>query len=342
MAFEEFFNLDENIIENKEPIKEKININQVYDVITSKKPDWQVIIYELISSEQLDPWDIDIIHLTNKYFEKILEIEDTDYYISSKVVLAASLLLRIKSELLLNKHIRSIDEILFGKKDEEKKVEERIEIDDSELPFFIPKTPLPRLRKITLNELMEALNKAINTESRRIKREIQLKRAFKLAQVDIPKFKKADIKDRIKELYARILTTLNKKNIEKIPFSILAGSREQKLSCFLPILHLSTSKKLWLKQTTHLDEIWIYLYKFYEENRENFLDEIEKELEEDNIDIEQGENLDDKSIALNKARKNLEEKKKLEDEIKKELEEELGEIKGIAKDIIEKEEVDKT
>ena len=70
--------------------------------------------------EQLDPWDIDIVKLTSKYFEKIEEMEESDFYISSKVLLAAALLLRIKSEFLLNKHLKDIDEILFGKKEESK------------------------------------------------------------------------------------------------------------------------------------------------------------------------------------------------------------------------------
>jgi len=138
--------------------EEKIGQNQFYDIITSRKPDWHAIIYELIHTEQLDPWNIDIVVLTGKYFEKVSELEETDFYISSKVLLAAALLLRIKSEFLLNKYIKSIDDILFGRKQEEKYVAERIEIDEDELPLLIPKTPLPRLRRVTLPELMSALD----------------------------------------------------------------------------------------------------------------------------------------------------------------------------------------
>ena len=180
--------------------EEKIGQNQFYDIITSRKPDWHAIIYELIHTEQLDPWDIDIVLLTGKYFEKISELEETDFYISSKVLLAAALLLRIKSEFLLNKYIKSIDDILFGRKQEEKYVTEKIEINEDELPLLIPKTPLPRLRRVTLPELMSALDKAINTESRRIRREVSVKRAKKLSEIDFPSFRRIDLKDRIKEL----------------------------------------------------------------------------------------------------------------------------------------------
>jgi chromatin segregation and condensation protein Rec8/ScpA/Scc1 (kleisin family) len=46
--------------------------------------------------------------------------------------LAASLLLRIKSEILLNKHIREIDNLLFKREEEIEKVIERIDFDEIE------------------------------------------------------------------------------------------------------------------------------------------------------------------------------------------------------------------
>ena len=282
---------------------EKIGQNQFYDIVTSKKPDWQAIIYDLIHTEQLDPWDIDLIRLTEKYFEKILQIEDElegeespDFYASSKVLLAASLLLRIKSEFLLNKHIKSIDEVLFGKKEDKKYIMERIEIDEDELPILIPKTPLPRARRVTLQELMGALNKAMSTESRRIKREVSIKRAQKLSEVDFPEFKRIDVKDRIKHFYARVLSNLKRKvevgssknaeghtekHLNKVSYGDLIGKeREEKLASFLPLLHLSNSKKLWLEQENHLEEIWIYLHTYFNKNKEKFLEELEEDIEE--------------------------------------------------------------
>ena len=321
MGFEEFLPEEETEDDNLTEV-EKINPNQVYDVITSKKPGWQAIIYDLINSNQLDPWDIDIILLTNKYFEKIEELEEMDFYISSKVLLAASLLLRIKSEFLLNKYIRSIDEILFGKKEEKNKTIEKIEIDAEDLPILIPKTPLSRLRKVTLPELMAALNKAINTETKRIKREVSIRTAKKLAEVDIPQVKRIDLKDRIKQLYARILNALKKPQITKKTYSELIGKeKEQRISCFLPLLHLNDGRKLWLEQEKHLDEIYVFLYEYFEENRENFLDGLEEDIEMKN---ELGEKIETfEKDALEKAREKLANKKQLEKEAKEELIEEL-------------------
>ncbi len=356
MGFEEFLpdESEEEINEREEhiligtPLKtEKIGENQVYDVITSKKHDWYDIIYELINSEQLDPWDIDLVVLTRRYFEKIAELEEADFYISSKVLLAAALLLRIKSEFLLNKHIKDIDEILFGRKGEIKEVYEKISIDENELPMLIPKTPLPRLKKVTLEELMSALNKAINTESRRIKREVAIKNAKRLSEVDFPKFQRIDLKDRIRQFYAKILTIIkktneNEKQLNKVSYSHLTGKeREERLACFLPLLHLSNTKKLWLEQENHLDEIWIYLYEYFDKNRDKFIMDLERDIDEMKQELElineKGENIDNLAEELEKAEAmkkivnqiKKEEKKKIEDEINEtDKEERIDNITG--------------
>ena len=323
--------------------QEKIGQNQFYDIVTGRQHDWQTIIYDLINTEQLDPWDIDIVILTNKYFERILKLEEEsgqgmDFNISSKVLLAAALLLRIKSEFLLNKQIKDIDEILFGKKEEKRYTPEKIEFDENDLPILIPKTPLPRARKVTLDELMSALNKAINTESRRIKREVAIKRAKKLSEVDFPEFKRVDLKERIRQFYARILTSVKKnstgqeKHQNKVGYSNLVGKeREEKLACFLPVLHLSNTKQLWVEQEKHLEEIWIYLYKYFDKNRDKFIEaqkDLEQEIEEMKEELGISENIDETmneaSNGLEKAKQKRQEKISLSDEAKKELEAELN------------------
>lgn len=355
MDFKEFMPEKEDSSEESdellEEIPQKISQNQFYDVITSRKPDWQAVIYELIYTEQLDPWDIDIVLLTRRYFEKIAELEEADFYISSKVLLAAALLLRIKSEYLLNKYIKSVDEILFGRKEDKKPLIERIQIDENELPLLIPKTPLPRLKKVTLNELITALNNAIETESRRIKREVAIKRAKKLSEIDFPSFRKIDLKDRIKQFYARILTKIKKNNKEpskesnKVSYSNLVGiEKEEKLACFLPLLHLSNTRKLWLEQENHLEEIWIYLYEYFKKNKEMFIQEI-KDIAEDILDEEfnrsseilsEGRLKDDVMKSIEEAEKEASDELKndiSEEEIKEEIRKEI--LEEIEKDIDE-------
>ena len=141
--------------------------------------------------------------MINKYLEKIEKLDEEDYFVSSKVLLAAALLLRIKSEILLNQYIKSIDEILFGKKETVKKIE-MIEFDE-EIPELIPRSPFPRLKKVTLNELVESLNKAIVTEGRRIKKEIVKKDSLREISISLPK-KKYAVNDKIKDKYISLVS----------------------------------------------------------------------------------------------------------------------------------------
>ena len=248
---------------------------QVHDLLMGREISWQEIIYDLINTEQLDPWDINIVILSDGYLTKIQKIEETDFFISSQVLLAAAFLLRLKSEILLNRYIKSIDDILFGKKEEKKYVMERIELDE-EIPELIPRSPMPRFKKVTLQELISALDKAIATENRRIRKEITDKNAVREIGISLPdRGKLISVKDKIKEIYEKIFGHLNPKenpDRETVPFTEIAGmNKEERIVAFLPLLHLDNQKKIWLEQKEHFEEIHIWLKnKFDNKNPDYF------------------------------------------------------------------------
>lgn len=293
-------------IESGEAKKEHPSHLQVYNIIVGQDPSWQGIIYDLVASEQLDPWNIDITTLCGGYFEKIKLLEESGFHISSKLLLAASLLLRIKSEILLNKYMREIDDILFPRNDNIQKIIERIEIDEGDIPVLSPKTPMPRFKKVTLQELIDALDVAIQTESRRINKEIEKKQAQRLSYVDIPKFRRINIKDRIRHFYARVLSAFKTKKGEiKIPYSHFTGNnKEEKLACFLPMLYLSNHGRLWLEQEKHFAEIYLYLYDIFKKANPDF----DKAMMEDGSSNEEviGELRDE----MNELKEEMDEEKK--------------------------------
>ncbi len=285
--------------------KNSVKQEQIHDLLFNRELGWQEIIYDLINTEQLDPWDIDIIILSDKYLEKIGNLEEADFFVSSKVLLAASLLLRIKSEILLNRYIKSIDDILFGKKEQPKYSLERIELNE-DIPELIPRSPLPRFRKVTLQELMDSLNKAIITENRRIRKEIITKNTLRETAFSLPK-RKFSIKDKIIEVY-RNLTDLFRRNKEKNRVSyneFVDSKRDEKVLSFLPLLYLEEQKKVWLEQEKPFEEIYIWLKEvFLKHNPDPFAD-LKKPSEEDEIDEDEDyENLEEKD-----EEKDLEENK---------------------------------
>ncbi|MBU2576237.1 MAG: segregation/condensation protein A [Nanoarchaeota archaeon] len=252
---------------------DRINQNQFFDLITGEDLSWQSIIYDLIKTEQLDPWDIDIGILAERYVQIIQQLEDADFFISSKVLLACSLLLRLKSEILINSYIQDLNAALYGGLKDERKYElERLEIDEGELPTLVPRTPMARHRKVTLKELMGALNKAIDTENRRIKREIKGKQAEKSMLEVMPRGTHIPLKVRVKNIFG-IVNGYIKAGNNHMKFSHLAPAKEEKLASFVPILHLSNEGKVFLRQPVHFDEIHMSLKIHNEE-----LKELEEEL----------------------------------------------------------------
>ena len=271
---------------------DRINQNQFLDLITSEELSWQSVIYDLIKTEQLDPWDINLGVLAEKYVETIQQLEEADFFISSKVLLACSLLLRLKSEILINSYIQDLNDALYGRKDDKRYELERIEIDEDELPILTPRTPMARHKKVTLKELMDALNHAINTENRRIKKEIKGRQAQKSALTVMPKDNFVPLKVRIKSIFGIVNNHLDQGN-DHMKFSHLAESKEEKLASFVPILHLSNNGKIFLRQQIHFEDIHMTL-KIHDDE----LKELENELgflEEENLTDEDFVEIDDLS-----------------------------------------------
>ncbi|MEM4702891.1 MAG: segregation/condensation protein A [Candidatus Pacearchaeota archaeon] len=257
------------ILQNKTEKTDKVTQEQLYDLLVSRELSWQEIIHDLIKTEQLDPWDIDLVLLARKFLERIIRLQGQEnvFFISSKVLLAAAILLRMKSEILRD-NIKDIDEILFEDKEKQKmEIAKPLQLITQELGIMnldedvlVPKTPLPRARKVTLNELMQALERAINTEHRRIKRRLVLTRARRELEYILPR-PLLNIPQKIRELWGRLKNIFYKEKKEKIMFSQLlsSSSREEKIATFLPLVFLDHQKRVWLEQAKPFEDIEIWM-----------------------------------------------------------------------------------
>jgi len=240
---------------------------RIFSIILSKTDEitWQSIIYELVKSEQLDPWDIDVSLLTQKYIEMLKVLKEHDFRVSGKVLLAAAILLKIKSNRLVGDDLSELDRLLTGVKDEM----EDLGFDESgastekltEIPTLIPRTPQPRKRKVSIFDLVEALERALDVKKRRLLHSIPP------LNLEAPK-KKKEITQVIREVYGRIKSffagTFFK---DKLTFSKLlpSESREDKVYTFIPLLHLAQQNKIELFQETPFGEIQILMKKKSEE-----------------------------------------------------------------------------
>lgn len=225
--------------------------NKLYDMLMQKDEiTWQSLIYDLINSEQMNPWDIDISVLAQHYIETVNKLQEMNFFISGKVLLASAILLRIKSHKLVVEELPYLENLIFPPEPEEYFDEERPEY---EIPGLAIKTPQARKRKVGVNDLIAALHKALEVNHRRVMRRVA-ERNFKMPE--LPE-KKIDISRLIMDIYQRIISFFQKK--EPITFSKLIPSerKEDKIMTFISLLHLDHQEKINLKQDEHFGEIEI-------------------------------------------------------------------------------------
>ena len=229
---------------------------------------WQSVIYELINTKQIDPWDVDVSLLTHKYIDIIKTLKEMDFKVSGKVLLAAAILLKIKSNKLVGEDILEFDRLIEGSDEDE--IEDLyedttgIETTKDDIVSLIPRTPQPRKRKVSIYDLMNALEKALEVKRRRVMQNIPPMR------LEIPAHKR-DITQIIKDIYANIKLFFFRYSKNRLTFSnmVPSGTKEDKIYTFIPLLHLTSQQKIELHQEKHFGEIEIIL-----KNKQ----EIEKEL----------------------------------------------------------------
>ncbi|MDO8556273.1 MAG: hypothetical protein Q7R96_03805 [Nanoarchaeota archaeon] len=227
---------------------------------------WQSIIYDLVKSEQMDPWDIDISILSKRYLEKIRELVEHNFFISGKMILASAILLKLKSIKFVDEDIAGFDSLLFTREEDLLfSDEEQSPFAQEEIPALLVKTPQQRKRKVSIQDLMLALNEALKVEERRTLRKLKER---VVRDVFIPE-RKVDISVLVKNLYGRIVNWFVSNN--KLTFQQLTGDTKDKrevLMTFIPMLYLSNQQKIDVNQAIAFGDIDITLYNTEENNHE--------------------------------------------------------------------------
>ena len=110
-------------------------------------------------------------------------------------------------------------------------------------------------RRVTLDELVKALQKAMEVRDRREKRYQEREKIKDLRS----KFKPTNIKEKMVELYSRIVGFFRKIGRERIGFYELAPSKskEDVIWTFIPLLHLSNNGKIVLEQEKEFGDIFV-------------------------------------------------------------------------------------
>ncbi len=205
------------------------------------------ILVNLAKNGEIDPWNIDIVELTDKFLQQVEEMENMDLRVSGRTLLYAAILLRMKSNALVE--VNEPEEIIE---------DDYPQLEVSDYP--VPVLPLRRSsrRPVTLRELLSELKKAEMIEKRRIER-FENKKDEQRATVEevLSIAHEEDIESRI-GLMRNLLNELFEKE-KYIKFSELAHplDRAGKVMAYLALLFLATKKEIWLEQEELFSELFI-------------------------------------------------------------------------------------
>jgi len=238
-------------------MQDKTAHDRILDIIVEKdEVTWQSMIYDLVKHENMNPWDIDVSKLTEKYLLMLKKLTELDFRVTGKVVLAAAILLKIKSQKLLGDDIGELDRLMNPEEISEEEFYDDLEAQppgEAEIPSLIPRTPQPRKRKVSIYDLMLALQKALEVRDRRVLRRMPS------VKIDMPQ-KRVDISKLIVEVYDKIKNHFTNAT-DKLTFAQLVQDvdRDSKIQQFLALLHLANvgHRKVDLIQNEHFGDIEI-------------------------------------------------------------------------------------
>jgi segregation and condensation protein A len=219
-----------------------------------KQESWDDLIVHIVTMENLDPWDVDLVKLTESFVKYIESLERLDFRIPAKVVLVAAILLKLKSE-ILNPLIKPIENgasfnsfnLEMDDFDDIKQRLSQVELK----PGVMRKVK----RKVTLDELVDALKKAVKVHDRRKEKKTRLGRRLN-REINVDE---EDIEKRIMALLDDIDNFLVELDEGKVEFSkvVKEWNRDEIISHFMPLLHLATRGDITAEQEDFFKEIFI-------------------------------------------------------------------------------------
>jgi len=198
--------------------------------------DWQEVLTNIIIEQGLDPKNIDLIALAESFSSYLHTLKKFDFRIPARFVLVAAILLRMKCDMILE------EEII---KKEKAQTPSKIDID--KIPVLAPPLTRRPTRKVTLNELITALNKAFVFQEKKETKKLRMRRAIE--KIIEPA---EDIELKIKRIFNEILNG-------KTTFSKLVPKWDRKkiVDVFLPLLYLDQRGKISCEQKEFFKEIYI-------------------------------------------------------------------------------------
>lgn len=215
-------------------------------------PTWREVLVEMVHQNEIDPWNVDVAQVANKYLEAVRGLQMDDLRIPANLILAASILIRFKSDMI------NLDE-----EPQQTGLDDFMDdFDSNEIPQLELTSRIAPKSRITLDDLVEAVESVMNETQKRDEK-IATKKAnevfiepLKYMDIKVSEFK---IEDQVSKLLEKIQTGVDSQNL--VTFNSLLEKRDKQsiVFAFLPLLFLANEGKVVLSQEPFFGEIFIRL-----------------------------------------------------------------------------------
>ncbi len=211
------------------------------------QPNWKIILYDLVKSNEIDLWNVDLISLTDLYIEKIKSLKEENLIVPANALLAAAILLKLKAFSLKLTNTDNQEEELKQLTDDNYILSNSVDLN----------TPM-RLKEgqVSLEELIDVIDIMMNTPTKKnIDKKIKEKKEqeFVLPKITI------DFSEKSENLLGEIRKHADDYNLvlfskftkhEKDPYIVVKNY-------FIPLLFLVQDEKIDAWQEEFFSEIFI-------------------------------------------------------------------------------------
>lgn len=243
--------------------------DRIFELLLDEEtPTWQSLMMQIVKEEGMDPWNIDVSKITKGYISSVKKLKEANLSISGKVVLASALLLKVKSKHLLEHDLQDLDDIFdqaqelpvagqgfdedFGDIDLLMDAGQVVNKGKEVQQVLVPRTPRPRERKVSVYDLIDALDKAMKVRTRRVNKKMPAAKQ----KIELPE--NVDVTKLIVNTYKKVHDFARLQ--EELTFHHLCSKDEHKkakVQTFIPLLHLFNERRIDLKQDEHFGDIHI-------------------------------------------------------------------------------------
>lgn len=230
------------------------------------------ILVDMVKAGKIDPWNIDIVDVADKYLLRFIEMKSQNLRVTSRTLLFAAILLRLKSNIL-----EGIDVVQFEPVEENFEYEDDFSVDDSAYEAPISSNNvisidevlqrrtsirMNRNRVVTLQDLIKQLEFYEEMEKKR-----ELKNKFERAKRRVRSYAKLTADDIINlahDEYIENSVAMLHKNLvnifekeEKVELMTLTLLGLDKISAYIALLFLSANTDYELVQDEFYSDLYV-------------------------------------------------------------------------------------